>query len=148
MFNPSVDDVRRFFCETLRKEREGAVLTPLEAMAADAIAAHPEYHDELADLDAALARNYAVEDGRTNPFLHLSMHLAIAEQVQVDQPHGIRAAYLQLAARRGSEHDAMHEVMEALGRVIWEAQTATTPLGAEEMSGRYIDAVLARATRD
>lgn len=148
MFNPSTEDVRRFFCETARKQREGAVLTPLEAMAADAIAAHPEYAEELADLEAALTRNYSVEDGRTNPFLHLAMHLAIAEQVQVDQPHGIRTAYTQLASRRGSEHEAMHEVMEALGRVIWEAQRASSPLGAEEMSGRYIDAVLARATRD
>ncbi|MEF9944586.1 MAG: DUF1841 family protein [Burkholderiaceae bacterium] len=148
MFNPSVDDVRRFFCETWRKHRAGGVLTPLEAMAADAIAAHPDYHEELADLEAALARNYAVEDGRTNPFLHLSMHLAIAEQVQVDQPHGIRAAYLQLAARHGNEHDAMHDVMEALSRVVWEAQRAAAPLGAEEMSGRYIDALKARASRD
>lgn len=148
MFNPSVDDVRRFFCETQRKQHDGGVLTPLEAMAADAIAAHPEYQDDLADLEAALTRNYAVEDGRTNPFLHLAMHLAIAEQVQVDQPHGIRAAYLQLAARHGNEHDAMHQVMEALGRVIWEAQSASTPLGAEEMSGRYVDAVMARASRD
>ncbi len=148
MFNPSVDDVRRFFCETWRKHSEGNVLSPLEALAADAIVAHPEYHDELTDLEAALARNYAVEDGRTNPFLHLAMHLAIAEQVQADQPHGIRSVYLQLAARRGSEHDAMHEIMEALSRVIWEAQRGATPLGAEEMSGRYLDALKARASRD
>ena len=75
------------------------------------------------------------------------MHLAIAEQVQVDQPPGIRAAVARLAARRGDEHAALHEVMEVLGEVMWQAQRAGAPLSVEEMHGRYVDAILARASR-
>jgi hypothetical protein len=127
MFAPSQHDVRRFFCETWRKQREGAVLAPIEAIAAQWIAEHPEYHAELADLDAALAAVYTVEDGRTNPFLHLAMHLTISEQVSIDQPRGIRAVIEQLAARRGTLHEAHHEAMECLGEMVWASQRSGRP---------------------
>jgi hypothetical protein len=121
MFTPSSHDVRRFFCEAYRKRRAGEILTPMDAMAADWIDQHPEYHDALQDAETAVARDYSVEGGQPNPFLHLSMHLSITEQVSIDQPRGIRAAYEALAARIG-EHDAQHEVMECLGEMIWSAQ--------------------------
>ena len=143
MFAPSQNDVRRFFCETLRKQRAQLPLTPMETLAGDWIAAHPEYHAELADLDAALAAVYEVEAGRTNPFLHLSMHLTISEQVSIDQPRGIKQAYELLAARRGSAHDAQHEVMECLGEMIWASQRSGLPPDGQA----YLEAVRRRATR-
>ncbi len=121
MFDPSRTDVRRFFCETWRKHRERLPLTPLEAIARDLILRHPEYHDDLASPDEALAADYPVEAGRTNPFLHLSLHLAIAEQLQIDQPPGIRAAWERLAATR-DEHDATHVLLECLAETVWRAQ--------------------------
>lgn len=127
MFNPSSDDVRRFFCETHRKHRAGAILTPLEAIARDWLIEHPEYDQDLGDVEAALARDYAVEGGQANPFLHLSMHLSITEQISVDQPRGIRAACQALTRRLGSEHAAHHEVMECLGQMIWTAQRSGLP---------------------
>ena len=81
MFAPSQLEVRRFFCATYRKWRDGAPLIPMEALAADWIAEHPEYHADLADEAGALEKVYTVEEGRTNPFLHLSMHLTITEPV-------------------------------------------------------------------
>ena len=144
MFQPSQHDVRRFFCETRAKQRDGAPLTPMEALAADWIAEHPEYHAELADLDAALAAVYDVEGGRSNPFLHLSMHLSITEQVGIDQPSGIKQAFELLAARRGSAHAAQHEVMECLGEMIWASQRSGLPPDGE----RYLECVRRRATRD
>jgi hypothetical protein len=126
MFTPSSNDVRRFFCEAYRKRRAGEILTPMDAIAADWIEQHPEYHDELTDADAAVAHDYSVEGGKPNPFLHLSMHLSITEQVSIDQPRGIRAAYEALAARVG-EHEAHHGIMECLGEMIWSAQRHGTP---------------------
>ena len=143
MFAPSQNDVRRFFCDAFRKQREGVPMTPLEALAADWIDQHPEYHPDLADVDAALAAVFDVEAGRSNPFLHLSMHLSISEQVSIDQPRGIKQAYELLAARRGSAHAAQHEVMECLGTMLWEAQrNGRAPDGAA-----YVDCVRRRATR-
>ncbi|WP_374590208.1 DUF1841 family protein [Aquabacterium sp.] len=143
MFTPNSHDVRRFFCEVQRKRLAGEPFTPIEALAADWVAEHPEYHDELADAEAAVARRYDVEQGRTNPFLHLSMHLSITEQVSIDQPHGIRQAVELLAARRGSLHEAHHEVMECLGEMVWTSQRTGLPPDGHA----YLDAVRRRATR-
>ena len=90
MFQPSQDDVRRFFCAIGRKRRAGHALTPMETLAARWVDEHPEYERDLADESAALAAVYAIDDGHTNPFLHLSMHLSITEQCAIDQPTGIR----------------------------------------------------------
>lgn len=127
MFTPSQHDVRRFFCETYRKYRANEILTPLEAIARDWIMQHPEYANALADIDTALTADYSVENGATNPFLHLSMHLSIAEQVSIDQPQGIRAAFQSLAQRRDSEHEAHHQIMECLGEMVWTSQRSGLP---------------------
>ena len=148
MFNPSQEDVRRFFCDAWTKHRQGSVLTPLEAIAVDWIEQHPEYHGELADSDAAVTRNYSIEDGRTNPFLHLSMHLAIAEQLSVDQPPGIREAYRKLVQRRGDQHAAAHAVMDCLGEIVWSAQRSGSPVPPAEMSVRYLDCLARKASAD
>jgi hypothetical protein len=143
MFAPSQEQVRRFFCEAWSKHVAGQLLTPLEVHAADWITQHPEYHADLADLDAAMAAQYPVEGGRTNPFLHLSMHLSITEQVSIDQPRGIKSAVEKLASRRSSLHDAHHEVMEALGEMVWSSQRTGLPFDGQA----YIDRILMRAGR-
>ena len=141
MFNPSQHDVRRFFCEAYRKECRREILTPLEAVARDWIVQHPEYNDHLDDVEQALAADYGVEGGQANPFLHLSMHLSIAEQISIDQPPGIRAATQALAQRLGAEHEAHHQVMECLGEMIWTSQrNGVAPDGAA-----YLDCVRRRA---
>jgi hypothetical protein len=142
MFQPSQTDVRRFFCGTRAKQRAGAALDAMEVIAGRWIAEHPEYDAELADVDVALAAVYSVEAGRANPFLHLSMHLSIHEQVAIDQPTGIRQAVDLLAARRGSLHEAHHEVMECLGEMIWASQRSGLPPDGEA----YLEAVRRRAT--
>ncbi|HEU4622500.1 MAG TPA: DUF1841 family protein [Burkholderiaceae bacterium] len=125
MFNPNRDEVRQFFIETWRKSQANEILTPLETIAADWMREHPEYEPEfVAD---ALARDYSIDQGRTNPFLHLAMHLSLTEQISIDQPKGIRAAIDALAARRGSLHDAHHDAMECLGEMLWTAQRSGQP---------------------
>jgi hypothetical protein len=143
MFQPSQTDVRRFFCGTHAKQRQGLPLDAMELIAARWIAEHPEYHAELSDQAAALAAVYTVEDGRSNPFLHLAMHLTIEEQTAIDQPIGIRQAVGLLAARRNSLHEAHHEVMECLGEMIWASQRSGLPPDGVA----YIEAVRRRATR-
>jgi len=144
MFNPSQADVRRFFCGAFAKQRDAAPLDALETLAAQWIAEHPEYHAELGDAEAAVARLSQPDAARENPFLHLSMHLSISEQCSIDQPPGIRQAVELLTARRGDLHTAHHEVMECLGAMLWESQRAGRPPDGQA----YIDAVRRRATQD
>jgi len=143
MFQPNPSDVRRFFCASYAAQRIAAPLDPMAAIAARWIAEHPEYHADLADETAALQADYAVENGRTNPFLHLAMHLTIEEQLSIDQPTGIRQAVQLLAARRHSLHEAHHEVMECLGEMIWTSQRSGLPPDGLT----YLDAVRRRAMR-
>jgi len=142
MFSPTQADVRRFFCAVYAKGQAGAALEALELLSLEWIQRHPEYHPALADVDQALRTLHEVSEAAENPFLHLSMHLSISEQCSIDQPPGIRQAVELLAARRDSLHDAHHEVMECLGRMLWESQRNGRPPDGHA----YIDEVRRRAT--
>ncbi|WP_372825354.1 DUF1841 family protein [Polaromonas sp.] len=144
MFTPSQADVRRFFCSVYAKTQAGQPLEAIETIASQWLEEHPEYRADFADADAALEKMYDVEAGRTNPFLHLSMHLSISEQCSIDQPRGIRQAVELLTARRNSLHDAHHEAMDCLGQMVWESQRAERPPDGDA----YIACVQRHATRD
>ena len=121
MFNPTRDQSRTFLFDVWEKHRAGAALSPLEAIALSVVLEHPEYHRVLEDRERHLEREWRPEGGETNPFLHMSLHLAIEEQRSIDQPPGIRAAIEALEASRGA-HAARHAVMDCLAEVIWQAQ--------------------------
>jgi hypothetical protein len=144
MFSPSQADVRHFFCGVWAKRQRGEAMDPLESIAALWIDEHPEYHPQLSDAQAAVARQYPVDGGHTNPFLHLSMHLSITEQCSVDQPKGIRQAVELLTARKDDLHAAHHEAMECLGDMLWTAQRNQAPPDG----AAYVACVQQRATRD
>jgi hypothetical protein len=144
LMQPSQADVRRFFCQVFAKAREGKPLQAIETLASGWIAEHPEFHAELSDQEGALRGLGQVTEGRTNPFLHLSMHLSISEQCSIDQPRGIRQAVELLSHRRNSLHDAHHEVMDCLGQMIWESQRA----GRAPDGEAYVGCVQRHATRD
>jgi hypothetical protein len=127
MFNPSRDESRRFLIDAWAKYRAQQPLSALERIAAGLIAMHPEYHATFEDPERHVERDYAPETSDVNPFLHVSLHLAVAEQLAIDQPPGIRAQFERLRAARGDEHAALHAVLECLGEVIWSAQRLRAP---------------------
>lgn len=126
LFNPSRDEARNFLFETWRKRRARELLSPLEDLAAQLIEKHPEYHAVLEDSERYQDKDYLPEQGETNPFLHLMMHLSIEEQISIDQPPGIRAHFVRLTRKFESEHDAQHRMMECLSEMIWQAQRNRT----------------------
>lgn len=127
MFAPSRDEARRFLVEAWSKRRGGQPLSALQVVAADLIALHPEYHAVLERPERFLDRDFRPESGEPNPFLHLSLHLAVAEQLAIDQPPGLRAQFARLRAARGDDHAALHALVECLGEVVWSAQRLGTP---------------------
>jgi hypothetical protein len=144
MFNPSQADVRRYFCAVYAKTRANQPLEALETIAAKWIDEHPEYHEALRDVELAVTAVYDGGDDRTNPFLHLSMHLSVSEQCSIDQPRGIRQAVELLAHKRNSLHLAHHGAMECLGTMLWESQRGGRPPDGNT----YIGCVQRHATRD
>jgi hypothetical protein len=126
MFNPSRDQVRQFFFSVWAKYRAGEPLAGAELPALDAVLAHPEYHAVLDQPERYQERDYLPESGEINPFLHLSMHLAIAEQLSVDQPPGIRDRYQRLLKQHGDAMAAQHTIMDCLAEMIWQVQRHQT----------------------
>ena len=112
---------RRMFSEAWRKRAARRPATALETLIADVVAEHPEYQDLLEDPEAAVEKEWTPEDGETNPFLHMALHLAVREQVGTDRPAGIAAEHARLAARLGA-HEAEHRMLEALGEALWRSQ--------------------------
>lgn len=141
MFNPSREQVRRFFCDAWKKHLDRLPLVGAEVAAADLVARHPEYHALLSDCEGALEKEWAPEGGQMNPFLHLSLHLAIHEQLSIDQPPGIRTAFENLRSRL-DPHDAEHVLLECLGETIWRAQREGGAMDALA----YVDAVRRKAS--
>ena len=140
LFSDKREDLRRQYVEAWRKAREGLPLTALEDLIASVVAEHPEYQ-ALLESPAVLDREWTPEQGETNPFLHMGMHIAIREQLSVDRPPGIRAAFEALARKHGDAHGAEHEMLECLGETLWQAQRA----GRMPDEAAYLEKVRQRA---
>ena len=124
MFNPSRDEVRQMFFRAWRSYREGRPLAGIEALALEVILQHPEYHAVLDAPERYRDKDYVDE---SNPFLHMSLHLALEEQLSIDQPPGIRRAWEALVARAGERHAALHQALECLAETLWRAQRHASP---------------------
>ena len=141
MFNPTRDEVREFFFGVWAKGQAGADLSALEAMAFAVVLEHPEYHEVLGDPERYRDRAWTPEGGATNPFLHLSVHLAIEEQLSIDQPPGIRAIVGDLERKHGNAMDARHAVMDCLVEQVWQAQRNNVAFNNEA----YLDCLRGKA---
>jgi hypothetical protein len=130
LFNPSRDEVRDFFFHSWAKFKQSQPLTDLEKIAINIIQMHPEYHSILDKPEQYKHQPYFPEQGETNPFLHMSLHLSILEQISINQPVGITDIYTQLKIKHQEEHAAQHDVLDCLAETIWIAQQNNTGLNA------------------
>jgi hypothetical protein len=119
MFDPSREQVRELFFGAWRKYREKAPIAGLEALALDVILLHPEYHGVLGSPERFREKDYTDE---ANPFLHMSLHLALEEQLSIDQPPGIAGSCGKLLLKFKDRHAALHEALECLAETLWRAQ--------------------------
>jgi hypothetical protein len=138
MFEPTREQARGFFFETWRKYRAKLPLAGAETTILDVILLHPEYHALLDAPDKYVDKDYTEE---SNPFLHMSLHLAMEEQLSIGQPHGITERMEALTRKTGDRHEALHEAIECLAEMVWRAQKDKTPPDA----GFYLDCLRKRA---
>ena len=124
IFGQDRNELRQMYANAWTKHCDGDVLSPLETQIAQVIADHPEYQEAVSgDLD----RDFTVEGGETNPFLHMGLHLGIREQVATNRPAGIAAVFKGLAAKSGDAHAAEHRMIDCLAETLWEAQSENRP---------------------
>lgn len=126
IFGSDRNRLRQYYLDAWQKRREGEELEPLEALIAAVVEQHPEYHALLESPDS-LERDYIPEMGQTNPFLHMGMHISLAEQIGTDRPAGIRELHRRISVACGSPHEAEHRMMDCLGLALWEAQRQNRP---------------------
>lgn len=111
-----------FFTVWTKLQQQQPISDTMENIIAQVIKQHPEYHPALADRDNTMDKDYSPEMGDSNPFLHMSMHIGITEQLMVDQPQGIKSLYQQLCSKLKNHHEVDHLIMECLGDMMWQSQ--------------------------
>lgn len=109
-------------------------MDPMQEVVANIVELHPEYHHLLED-DEVVDRDFSAEMGESNPFLHMSMHIALHEQISTNRPQGINDCYQKLCLLHGGSHDAEHQMMECLGEALWNAQRSQ----AAPDEAKYLD---------
>ncbi len=128
LYNPTRDQARQFLFDAWAKFKQQSPLTDLEKIAVEVIQMHPEYHAIFDAPERYMQQQYFPEMGETNPFLHISLHLSVIEQISINQPIGISGIYATLAAKYGDKHQAQHELLECLAETIWHSQRNNVPL--------------------
>jgi hypothetical protein len=126
MFGQNRQQLRQFYHDVWQKKTDKQSLSALEATVIQVVNEHPEYH-AIFNSDASLEQEYFVEQGQTNPFLHMGLHISLHEQISTDRPAGIRALYQQLKAKYGDAHTTEHNMMECLTESLWLAQRNNQP---------------------
>jgi hypothetical protein len=140
MFNPSRDQARDTFLEAWRKYRAREPVSGIEGLALEVVLAHPEYHALLSSPERSREQDFGDE---ANPFLHLSLHLALEEQLSIDQPPGIAQGFQSLVDRFQDRHEALHQALECLAETLWRSQRDGMPPDA----AAYLACLVKRALR-
>ena len=127
MFGNNRNELRQVYLSCWQLKKNKLPMDPMQEVVANIVEQHPEYHNLLENEDN-IDRDFSVELGESNPFLHMSMHIALFEQISTNRPPGINDCYQKLCLLRGDPHQAEHAMMECLGEALWQAQRKqTTP---------------------
>jgi len=126
MYGNDRSSLRKVFFDAWDKHREGRPLSGIEPRLIDVMLQHPEYHAILEDRDRYIDHDWPPEQGETNPFMHLSMHVSLEEQLATGSPAGIDEHFRRILAITGDRHAALHQMMDCLAEAIWKAQRHET----------------------
>ncbi|MGD8977321.1 MAG: DUF1841 family protein [Gammaproteobacteria bacterium] len=137
IFPADRDELRRMYLQAWQRHRDGLPLEPLQAQIANVVAAHPEYQPLLESGEDVIDRDWLPEQGLSNPFLHMGMHLAVREQLSTDRPRGIVAVHRGLVRQFGDAHEAEHRMAECLAEALWRSQRSGLPPDEDA----YLDAL-------
>jgi len=125
IFSQDKNELRQMYADAWRKNQNCEILSPLEAQIAKVLEDHPEYQSALDE--EGLAETFSPEQGNTNPFLHMGLHLAIRDQLATDRPVGISTIYQQLIVKYSNPHETEHRMLDCLAETLWEAQNQNAP---------------------
>lgn len=128
MFKDERNTLRNQFFTAWEKHLKKSPIEPLEAQIISVIVDHPEYHEFF----SARENQHQEISGDTNPFLHLSLHLALRDQIQTNRPVGIKTIFQTLYRKHACHLQAEHIMMACLEKILWKAQQSNQPPDEKE----------------
>lgn len=123
----NINETRETYFNVWRKHQLNEKLEPLEKQLLHLIQEHPEYHDVFANPEKFSEYNFSAENNEENPFLHLSLHLTLLEQVSTNRPKGITTVYKDIINTMGDVHHAEHHIMDILASELWDSLDKKKP---------------------
>lgn len=115
---------RQLLANAWQKFLDKKVLDSLEDQITQVIEMHPEYHRLIHNIES----DYFPEQGEVNPFLHISLHLSLREQLSINQPIGIQEYYQKILNKTKNQHEAEHKIMDCIAEMIFASQKNNTPM--------------------
>lgn len=124
MWSSDRTTLRKVFYQAWQNFKEQRPLNGVEALIAEAVLAHPEYQPFFEN--GATEEGLGADPEQGAPFLHLGLHIALAEQLTTDRPAGVTDQWARLRTALKDDHRARHLMMECLEETLWQAQHAGT----------------------
>ena len=124
LYTQNRDEQRKFLANAWQKFLDKKLLDSLEDQLTKVIEIHPEYHQLIQDIES----DYFPEQGEVNPFLHINLHLALREQLSINQPIGIKDYYQRLLSKVKDPHEVEHKMMDCIAQMIFSSQKNNTPM--------------------
>jgi hypothetical protein len=121
IFGQDRNELRKMYADAWKKHCDKTPMTTLEVQIAAVVEWHPEYQEDVMSDD--LNKDFTPDGGKTNPFLHMGLHLGIREQVSTNRPPGIASIFTSITSKSGDAHAAEHQMIDCLAETLWEAQS-------------------------
>jgi hypothetical protein len=130
IFSQDKQQLRQMYADAWHKAQGLEALSPLEEQIAKVIEDHPEYQTTLTE--EGIGKSFTPEKGKTNPFLHMGLHLAVRDQLATNRPPGILNIFQQLIRQYSNQHELEHRLLDCLAETLWEAQKRNAPPDEQE----------------
>ena len=139
MFSQDRKKQRDFLAKSWQKYTRNIPLEPLEKQLVSIIEIHPEYHDLIRNIES----EYFPEQGKVNPFLHINLHLALRDQLSINQPNGVKEVYKKLIEQYTDLHIVEHLMMECIAEMIYISQKNNTTMDQKS----YLNCITSLTTK-
>jgi hypothetical protein len=116
LFDPS--DQWRF--SRIAETRKVNILEGEDAKIAAIMEDHPEF-DPFWSLGEASATPQEIQGQIVNPFVHVTLHLQIQNQIEREFPQEVKKTFLRLVEQGESDHEAIHQIISIYASLYFKA---------------------------